>query len=212
MTELQSLLEQTRSTLDEAWLGARLLSPMLGADGPRTYLVVFQNNAEARGTGGLIGAYAVISASKGAVTVERLGSVADLASLTAPALNLGPDYQALYGSDPGLWVNVNMSPHFPYAAQLMAAMWQRQFGTSLDGVIATDPVALSYLLQGDRAGEAGRRVAGDRRQRGGADHEGRLRPLAAGDAERAARRLPAERGQVGVRRAALRGGAAAGRC
>ncbi len=79
--------------------------------------------------------------------MERLGSVADLASLTAPALNLGPDYQALYGSDPGLWVNVNMSPHFPYAAQLMAAMWQRQFGTSLDGVIATDPVALSYVLK-----------------------------------------------------------------
>ncbi|HEY5184395.1 MAG TPA: DUF4012 domain-containing protein, partial [Actinomycetes bacterium] len=146
VTDLQTLLDQTRSTLDEGWLGARLLSPMLGADGPRTYLVVFQNNAEARGTGGLIGAYAVITASKGAVSVQRLGSVADLKSLTAPALNLGADYQGLYGSDPGLWVNVNMSPHFPYAAALMADMWRRQFGTSLDGVIATDPVALSDVL------------------------------------------------------------------
>ena len=41
---------------------------------------------------------------------------------------------------------MNLSPHFPYAAQLMLSMWQRQFGQKLDGVIAIDPVALSYLL------------------------------------------------------------------
>jgi hypothetical protein len=130
VTELQTMLDQTRNTLDEGWLGARRLSPMLDADGPRTYLVVFQNNAEARGTGGLIGAYAVSSASKGAATEERLGSVADLKSLTAPALNLGADYQALCGADPSLWVNVNMSPHFPYAAQLMADMPPRRWRCS----------------------------------------------------------------------------------
>ena len=39
-----------------------------------------------------------------------------------------------------------MSSHFPYAAQIWKSMWAQQSGMNVDGVIAIDPVALSYIL------------------------------------------------------------------
>ena len=62
-------------------------------------------------------------------------------------LDFGPDYDALYGDDPATWAGANMSPHYPYAAQLWLKMWQDRTGERLDGVVTTDPVALSYLLE-----------------------------------------------------------------
>jgi hypothetical protein len=44
--------------------------------------------------------------------------------------------------------NSNISAHFPYAAQIWMNMWQQQSGQRLDGAIALDPVALSYILKG----------------------------------------------------------------
>ena len=140
----------------------RLLPSMLGANAPRRYLVVFQNNAEARGTGGLVGAFGVVEASKGRITVERLGSDVDLRSAAQPVVDLGPHYRALFGVDTALWPNTNLSAHFPSAAVQQLELWRRQYGERLDGVVALDPVALGYLL--DATGPAtlpdGERVTG----------------------------------------------------
>ena len=42
--------------------------------------------------------------------------------------------------------NSNQSSHFPYTAQIWKSMWAQQSGMNVDGVIAIDPVALSYVL------------------------------------------------------------------
>jgi Protein of unknown function (DUF4012) len=142
----QSQVDQVQGELDAAATATRLLPAMLGAGSTRRYLVVFQNNAEARATGGLVGAFGVLQASAGHLTVVRLGSDSELASAATPVVDLGPQYKALFGSDPALWVNTNLSAHFPFAAVQQLELWRRQFGESLDGVIALDPVALGYLL------------------------------------------------------------------
>lgn len=41
----------------------------------------------------------------------------------------------------------NVSPHFPYAAQVWTAMWRKYSGQRLDGAMAVDPSGLSYLLR-----------------------------------------------------------------
>ena len=143
---VQQQVDHVQSQLDAAVTATRLLPPMLGAAGPRNYLVVFQNNAEARGTGGLVGAFGVLQATAGRLTVVRLGSDVDLRSALAPVVDLGPHYRALFGSDPALWANTNLSAHFPFAAVQQLDLWRRQFDQTLDGVIALDPVALGYLL------------------------------------------------------------------
>lgn len=148
---LRAGLDQVSGRIDDADRTARLLAPLLGADGPRRYLVVFQNNAEARGTGGLPGMYAVLSVRDGRVRLDRYGSHSDLATTDlartrgAP-VDLGPEYRALWGADPALWANSNLDPNFPYAARIWLSLWQRQTGQRLDGVVASDPVAMSYLL------------------------------------------------------------------
>jgi hypothetical protein len=57
------------------------------------------------------------------------------------------EYATLYRSDPAIWLNSNLSPHFPYGAQIWMELWRLQSGEKLDGVIAVDPTAISYILK-----------------------------------------------------------------
>lgn len=129
-------------------LRALILSgPQLaGINRPRKYLLAFQNSAEARGTGGILGAYAIVVLNKGQLSVERTGSNAGLKSLEVIPIPMPVEYGALYRSDPAIWQNSNLSPHFPYGAKIWMALWNQQYKEKLDGVIAVDPTALSYIL------------------------------------------------------------------
>jgi len=120
---------------------------MMGADGPRAYLLAFQTNAEARGTGGLIGGTGVLRFDNGKSTVDTLQPNSELYDAKAD-IDLGPEFNDMYGSSrPYSDIrNANQSSHFPFAAQIWKSMWERQGGAKVDGVIALDPVALSYIL------------------------------------------------------------------
>jgi len=120
---------------------------MLGGEGPRNYFLAFQTNAEARGTGGLVGAYGILTANQGKVALDTLASNQDL-KFNGKPIDLGPDFAALYGDYKSTtsWSNSNISPNIPYAGQIWKSLWQQQSDQQIDGVIATDPVALSYIL------------------------------------------------------------------
>ncbi|MEH1124630.1 DUF4012 domain-containing protein [Micromonospora sp. CPCC 206061] len=159
---VDGLLPQLRSALGDLDRGLRrivaltgtaaraaeLLPPMLGATGPRTYLVLFQNPAELRATGGIPGAFAVVRAEGGRLRLVDEGTAAaDLGIFARPVLPLSPAMLGLYTERPGIFpANVNLTPHFPTAAGLAREMYRRRTGVTVDGVVATDPVALSYLL------------------------------------------------------------------
>jgi len=145
--ELLGRIDEMTGVLGTLADGAGVLPAMLGADGPRTYLLAFQNNAEARGTGGLLGGFGLLRVDKGRATVLHVGSDRELDTLPAPALDLGSDFRRLYGHDLSAWQNANMTGHFPSAARLWLDMWHRFTGQRLDGVLATDPTALALLLQ-----------------------------------------------------------------
>jgi protein-tyrosine-phosphatase len=147
LADVRRNLDTLASTTDDAARAAELIPPMLGADGPRRYFLAFQNNAESRGTGGLLGAYGVLEADQGRIRVTHLGPNTELTNPKKLPIDPGADWQALYGRTPPDWVNGNVSPHFPDAGRIWTAMWHQEFGEDLDGVIATDPVALGYLLK-----------------------------------------------------------------
>ena len=126
----------------------RIGPAMLGETAPRFYFVAVENNAESRGTGGLVGAFLILRADHGRLRVVRSGSDLDLHNAGRPVLDLGRAFDRLYrpyGSDT-VWANSNISPHLPYAGQIWAALWQRQTGQHVDGALTLDPVALSDLL------------------------------------------------------------------
>lgn len=140
-------LEKLTPAVKNTALGARLLPSMLGEDGPRRYLLVFQNPAEARGTGGLPGAYAVLRADRGELALTEFGRDTDMQG-ARPKVDLGAEFAALYqrADSVNTWPNSNMSPHFPYAARIWSAAWQNKSGKRVDGVLSLDPSVLSRLL------------------------------------------------------------------
>lgn len=140
-------LSELSVTARGAATAARLAPGMLGATEPRRYFVAIQNTAESRGTGGLLGAYGVLLANRGRLRLERLGPDTDLRPLSSP-VTIDDDFVRRYrpyGAD-SLWVNANLSPHFPYAAKVWSAMWLRTRGQRIDGVVALDPKALAEVV------------------------------------------------------------------
>ncbi|AGB21359.1 hypothetical protein Mycsm_00932 [Mycobacterium sp. JS623] len=146
-TQLQAQTAELSKLLKDTALAGHLVPSMMGADGPRTYFMGFQTNAEARGTGGLLGGYGILRFDHGTPKVENLGANSELDKRFTP-FDLGPDYNTLYatGNPTTDSRNSNLSSHFPYAAQIWKSMWMQQSGMNVDGVIAIDPVALSYIL------------------------------------------------------------------
>ena len=157
-SQLQDQTFKLAQLLGTTSIAAQLAPSMLGADGSRTYMLAFQSPAEARGTGGLLGGFGILKFDNGIPTVDALASNAEFGVVVLgrdPATvvpdvrdDLGPEFDKLYGwANPYYdFRNSNLSSHFPYAAQIWKSMWEEQSGESLDGVIAVDPVALSYVL------------------------------------------------------------------
>ena len=146
--DLSTQLSDVTSTTATTLTASQLAVPMLGGDGPRRYFLAIQSNNELRGTGGLLGQWGIITVDHGRVRLVKFAPNTALTSQTfgKQPLSFGPAYAALYQSQPGLWASANLSPHYPYAAQLWLKMYADRTGQQLDGVITTDPVTLSYLL------------------------------------------------------------------
>lgn len=146
-SQLQEQTANLAGIIDNTALAARLAPSMMGADGPRTYFMGFQTNAEARATGGLLGGFGILRFDNGVPTFEDLGQNTEISGATA-SVDLGPEFTQLYGyTNPFTdFRNSNLSSHFPYAAQIWKSMWADRTGMNVDGVIAIDPIALSYIL------------------------------------------------------------------
>jgi hypothetical protein len=146
---LQEKLADAADLGDRASRAVRLLPPMLGADGKRTYVLMFQNNAEVRATGGIPGAFATVTAENGRISLEQQASAVDFGRFEKPALLLTPAEKRLFADKLGIYPqDTNLTPDFPRTAALVRAQWRRALGVSVDGVLSTDPVALAQVLQG----------------------------------------------------------------
>lgn len=156
VTQVADGLGTAADALGSASDAARLLPPMLGADGPRTYLLLSLNSAELRSAGGIVGAVAAFTADQGAIRLVDQRSTLDLRPLDAPVLPLTDEELAVHSDRLGRWVqNTVLTPDFPRSAELVSAMWTRSVGTPVDGVLAMDPVAVAYLLDATGPVEAG---------------------------------------------------------
>jgi hypothetical protein len=125
------------------------LHTMLGGDGKRTYLLMFQNNAEERASGGNPAALALLEVDDGAIELVQQASSADFTRpYPEPVLELGGDWDKLFGAHASTWItNITDTPDFPTTARLAQRMWEIEFGRTVDGVVSLDPVALGYLLK-----------------------------------------------------------------
>lgn len=145
--DLESAVAELAVGVDAVDKAVHLIPSMLGQDSPRNYLVLFQNNAELRSSGGIPGAMALISTSGGRISLVQQASSRDFEKFDSPVVELPIETQALYGNHTAEYIqDVTFTPQFELTGQIAREMWKRQFGVEVDGVISLDPVALSYLL------------------------------------------------------------------
>lgn len=140
----------TRSAraLDALSRAGRLLPNMLGQEGRRSYLLLVQNNAEWRSLGGITGTAILMEADGGRLSLLDTRSATSLSrGLRGPVGDLSSEVSDLYDTRPARYFhNLTQIPDFTVDGPLARDMYRQQTGTSVDGVIAIDPVVLSYLL------------------------------------------------------------------
>lgn len=140
-------LKQAKEALDTVADAASVAPGMLGADKTKTYLLMIQNNAETRASGGIPGALALITLDNGKLSLGSQSSAGSIGIL-APPVPVDPQQQQIYSARLGKYMqDVNLTPDFPTAAATAKTMWEKKTGQHVDGVVSIDPVVLSYILQ-----------------------------------------------------------------
>lgn len=126
---------------------AKILPPMMGANEARNYLVLVQNSAEIRATGGLPGALALIRVDNGSIELVGQSSGSAMGKFS-PAVEVDDTQVDIYSSRLGSYISdVNLTPDFPTAARTAKTMWETRHGGEVDGVVAIDPVVLAHILE-----------------------------------------------------------------
>jgi nitrate reductase NapE component len=126
----------------------QLAPAMLGHDGDRDYVLLFQNNAELRAGGGIPGAVALLQVKDGAISLGNQAAGSSFGPYDEPVLPLSAATTSLYGDIAGRYMqDVNLTPRFDVTGALAREMWKQKFGQQVDGVLAIDPVTLGYILR-----------------------------------------------------------------
>lgn len=147
IVQLDDAVQQVQPMVEPAQAALEVLPRALGADGPRNYLLLFQNNAESRGTGGNPASLLLLNVTDGRISIAQQASSTDFTPQETPIVELDPESEALYGDKIGRYMqDVTITPDFTETSELIRAFWASEFGTEVDGVVSFDPVALGYLL------------------------------------------------------------------
>lgn len=126
---------------------AGVMPGILGADGPRTILVMMQNPAEPRTGGGITGSFALLSADDGDLSVVDQAESGGFPSFSSPIVPIPGSTQELFGDVVGRFVvNASMTTDFALTGRLASAWWQARTGTAPDAVVSIDPEVLAALL------------------------------------------------------------------
>jgi hypothetical protein len=140
---LNQLLPLARAGLK----GAQLAPSLLGVDGPRTYLVLAQNNDELRPTGGFISGVGHVRLNNGRITEIKLGDSYAVDNFEQPHPEPPPALRELMGADLLLLRDSNWSPDFPTSALVARTLYAQDRGIDTDGAIALDMEAVRLLVE-----------------------------------------------------------------
>lgn len=146
-------LDQGAAATALAAAATRELPGILGADGPRRYLLLLGNPSEARDLGGHLGNWAELTATDGKLDVVRVGEPYELFGPgTERRPQLSPSLElpaSLVEVDPTRFPqNWGATPDLDTVAALAADLYpQTDGGAPIDGVLYADPTAFAALLE-----------------------------------------------------------------
>ena len=148
-------VDDLRVELDESFPAALNASEalvaaptLLGADAPRTYLVLVGNPAEARELGGFAGSFGLLRADDGELTFDTVPYNEVSFSVAGTNPTLPAETPAPYAAArPQVFVqNWTDWPDFPEVSRVTASLWEDSGLEPVDGTIYVDPATLAALL------------------------------------------------------------------
>ncbi len=139
--KLSTLVGATREFLDQE----RLFRELLGANGPRKYLFLFQNNHEIRPTGGFIGSYGLLDMKDGEVRKFFVDGIFNPDGQLK--VNIVPPQPIQKVSAGWSLHDSNWFPDFPASAEKASYFYEKTGGPTVDGVIAITPDVIRDLLR-----------------------------------------------------------------
>lgn len=147
VNEVVGAVEEVRPVVGALADTAAVLPATLGGDGRRTILVMLQNNAELRTSGGITGSFVELRADAGKLALVSQADSSDFERAPAPVLPIPDSTLALYGDQVGRFVqNATMPADFDLTARLVSHWWEDRTGTAPDTIISVDPLVLRSLL------------------------------------------------------------------
>jgi Protein of unknown function (DUF4012) len=152
--KISSLKERAFEQLSTSEVSYRRFKPLLdklpevlGARGPRTYLVTIMNPAEQRYSGGATLQMATIRFEHGHITFGKSQSVADV-DQAQPFLNWTPvSGNIFHPPGPRRLTAATYSPWWGVSGEELLRAWQAQTGQQCQGLIAIDLQALAELFR-----------------------------------------------------------------
>jgi hypothetical protein len=143
-------LQRVQPTLDSYLRVQDQLPDMLGMNGPRRYLVLAEDPAELRPSGGFIGVYGLVTFDQGRLTERTFRNTLLLDFAPGPPYVKPPTGLGnhLLGTKYS-WqlADAGWSPDFPTAAQKALELYTLESGDSrIDGVIALNTYAIDLVL------------------------------------------------------------------
>jgi len=126
---------------------ARLAPNLLGAEEPRTYLVIAENNHELRATGGFISGVGLLRLDQGRIAELSFQDSYAVDDFSKPHPPAPPPLLKYMKAEILVLRDANWSPDFPTAAQVMAGLYALDQEVVVDGVIAADLTAVQWLVQ-----------------------------------------------------------------
>ncbi len=122
--------------------------PFLGANGPRSYLLVGENNAEMRDQGAVL-SVGTLQTQDGKMTVVNPTSVGDLTLKTPANYPIPAGMQQVFGGylPTQVWQSADATAGFPWTGGDLQAMYAQATGQHVNGVLALDVPAVASLLQ-----------------------------------------------------------------
>ncbi|HPN96443.1 MAG TPA: DUF4012 domain-containing protein [Candidatus Moranbacteria bacterium] len=143
--ELRDKLPQINDSLSQFVGESKIFTDVLGGNGPRKYLFLFQNNQEMRATGGFIGTYGILDIFNGRVRkffVDGIfnpdGQLREKVIPPTPVQKISAAW-SLHDS--------NWFPDFPKSAEKAAWFYEKTGGPTVDGIITMTPTVMQKLLE-----------------------------------------------------------------
>ena len=149
--QVQALFAQADEWLPLAQDGLQfaLIAPeMLGMDGPRSYLVVAQNEDELRPTGGFISGAGIMTLENGRIQDFHFTNAYNVDNYLEKPYDIPPEpLEKFMGLELLLFRDANFWPDFPTSAEKLMDLYSYGQGTPpLDGAVAIDQRFLQLLI------------------------------------------------------------------